>query len=544
MLCFREIFDLHYYDNALFIFKTEYFMKTLIPAKRLSNISYSEKPLPQGGKAVLLSAEELESKMNFSYSESLDGDPKQLAEYLNSKALIKSIQDKQAYLGVPSAEAILERLNNPLDCLVICNMGPEVDCGLFAGADIPRGTVLFLYAGPIETAANLSKQNLDYCYAWANLTGQEFKKAINARQKGGLARYMQHLPIDPERIKAAIKQEFQKQYGSHIEQKQIDALLEQHMPPITDHELQNIKFKNKETRSKIATSNVKVAQTIINGVPAVVCWAEYDIKKREQIGFSYGNYWLDKKCEPRYFYLDATLIPKEEYTNATKYDENSTKALIDLSEDKNPLSLYKKGVVHYKKKDFTLAKFCIEKALELFKQKKGAEIECGNCYSTLASCNRELGDLNATAIACEEAILIFEDKQDQAKLSAVVKKYDSCFKIIIKEEKTGSTELYDNTLRLYHDKQYLLASYRLKFLIIHFDEKMNTRDQLATYHSALSSCLRELKGIDDAIKHCEEAVKLRVILYGKDHDLTKRAEKKLQELQTKKQPNQQGGLKN
>lgn len=70
-------------------------------------------------------------------------------------------------------------------------------------------------------------------------------------------------------------------------------------------------------------------------------------------------------------------------------------------------------------------------------------------------------------------------------------------------------------------------------MIKHLQENNGPEDQLAYCHSALASCYRELGDIDNAIQYCEQALNLRVKLYGNEHELTKSVSDKLNKLQLK-----------
>ena len=304
-------------------------MEILVEAKRLEKIPYSDKPLPQGGTIEYLSSEEFEKKLGFTYTESLQGDRKELSKYLKDKELLSQIRNR---MDLPKDEAVLERLANPLDCLVVCKMDDQVGHGLFASKDIPAGTVLFMYSGTIEAAKTYEKGD-EYTYCWGSLNSNAIEKIVSAKQAGGLSRFMQHLPQDQERHKKHLKQELLKQFNPVLIAERginLDEFVEELMQQAKDHELEDVKFHDLKMKEQLATGNVHVCQTVINGVPVIACVAEYDIKAGEQIGFSYGeSYWKTAEKKPCYFLKDGNLIPKTAYAYRKELEKQSVKKLIE-----------------------------------------------------------------------------------------------------------------------------------------------------------------------------------------------------------------------
>lgn len=377
----------------------------LIDSARLNKIPYSEKPLPQGGKILFLTPAELEEKLNFSYTESLMGDRDELTpEFLGNEKLLQKIEQKP---DLPNKEAILARLSKPLESLVICDMGPEVGHGLFARDNIPAGTILFLYSGVIEPIKGDAKES-DYAYSWASFNVSDATKIINAKKHGGLTRFLQHLPMDNDRHKQYLKQEMLKHFGEGMLESNginLDAHVDKLMEKAPKSELTDIVFKSPDLISQLATSNVSVSQTVISGIPVVVCWTEYGIEKHEQAGFCYGDsYWPIPK-KPRYFRKNGQLIELTEYG----YKNETPQVSMFQQQSQNPLVLYQQGVKYYKENNFSLAIANIEAALGLYKIKTGERSdECGNCYSTLASCCRELNDIEKAIEYANQAVMLRE----------------------------------------------------------------------------------------------------------------------------------------
>lgn len=493
--------------------------EVLLQAERLKTIPYADKPLPQGGKIVYLAPEELEKKFNFIYTESLLGNANDLASYLKNNVLLHNIKNRP---DLPNERAVLERLNSPLDCIVLCDMGKEVGHGLFASRDMAPNSILFLYSGLIENTKIFAEGD-DYTYAWASLKTEVTEKIVSAKNQGGLSRFMQHLPQDQQRHKSFMKAELLKKFSPELLQAKgvdLDQFVDNLMKSATDHECADIQFKDAQLKAKLAVGNVNVSQTVIKGIPVVVCWTVYGIKKHEQIGFSYGpQYWHSAKMKPRYFTNEGSVIPLSQYTIKGERDDVSIGVLT--AKQQNPLALYQEGVAAYKDGNIESAKDKMTQALAGFKVKKGEDaLECGHCYSTLASCYRELKQETDALDACEKALIIYHEKKSD-KLPNMIAKYHELLRL------SPSGMLYKKAVELYKRGGFLVASYQLHYAL----GVLETPQDQASCHSTLASCYRELKLYAKAIEHSELALALRKTCYAEGHELIKNIQTKLAELQ-------------
>lgn len=208
----------------------------------------------------------------------------------------------------------------------------------------------------------------------------------------------------------------------------------------------------------------------------------------------------------------------------TQPDKISTRAAIIKNQNLNPLKLYQSAIENYKNKNFEAAAPQLQQALVLFETKTSKDsIECFKCYSTLISCYREIKDYKAAIAQAEQAIDIFFDK---IELAPLIKKFDECLKL---SQSTLET-LYEQAVSNYKSKQYSVALHRLLFITSNFDPNTK-KTELASSHSTLASCYRELKMYDLAITHCKRALELRKESLDNDHNLIQETEKKLLGLQ-------------
>lgn len=498
-------------------------MEELIKGKKLERIPYANKPLAQGGKLEYLTEEELKQKFHFDYTESLFGSKETLQKYLGDEKFLTELKSR---VGSPKEQAILDRLQHPLECLALCDMGPEVGYGLFATEDIPEGTVLFLYAGTIEDVKYSREIDSYYTYVWGgNSRVAEAEKVINAYKIGGLARFMQHLPQDSMRQKEFYKKIFKE---TEIAEEILDKIIEQQLQSVKNPELENLVFKNPEVKKTLATANVYVSQTVVNNIPVVVCTAQRDIKKNEMLGFSYGiEYWESADFIPRYFDNTGKLIPTNQYYQKKDRDKTAVAALLGKKENLNPVSLYKEGKNEYDEGNYLKAVAKFEAALEVYQQTKDepAMLRCGQCYLALADCYTKLNNLAAGIVACENAIKIFYDR-DPKKLQTTLSKYNNFLANLNADVKV----LYEQAVKLHEKKNYPVALHKLFFIIGKLNKKLAKDDEKAYCHSLLASCYRELNDFDNAIAHCEQSLQIRKALYGEEHELTKNVIIKLEKL--------------
>ncbi|PCH55947.1 MAG: hypothetical protein COC15_03825 [Legionellales bacterium] len=139
----------------------------ILVGKLLDKIPYMDDLPCNNPKITYLDSKEFAEKFNCEYFEGL------ISDTANYQRI--NFTGNDDYL----LNAVLERLNNPLQSIAIINMGAKLGHGLFALENIPLGTVLGVYSGKI----GLSKSSI-YSY-----------RGTDAKEYGGLARFMQHLPI-------------------------------------------------------------------------------------------------------------------------------------------------------------------------------------------------------------------------------------------------------------------------------------------------------------------------------------------------------------
>lgn len=305
-------------------------LKPLFPANSLKQIPVANKPLCQDEEIKYLSTTQFKEIFGCEYTETMWGTEEEATYY--QKLWQQAINNKNKLTEIELQ--ILDRLENPLNDVAICFINEEVGYGLFAQRDIPKGTVLAIYSGTLDRAKTYNEAHDDYAYALSkNISNLKNILVVSAKEKGGIARFMQHLPIDHQRYKAEMvkklmdpdffaetnnisteraKQLFKEnKVNEEFMSEFADKLIRE---TTTDHEYPDIEFTPETIEYDVATSNTKVKQIVCCGCPMAVIIAEYPIKAGEQIGFSYGiQYWRSCKRYPELFQHNGTVLDHRFY---------------------------------------------------------------------------------------------------------------------------------------------------------------------------------------------------------------------------------------
>lgn len=184
--------------------------------------------------------------------------------------------------------------------------------------------------------------------------------------------------------------------------------------------------------------------------------------------------------------FEAQLLAESKANQNSPNEEVAIKALCTNAQNINPHKSYQSAIDAFKNKDFKQSIFLFQQALRIFEIKCAKDsIECFRCYSGLVSCHRDLKDYDTAIKLAEEAFYFFEGKHD---LSSLVKKYEEC--LTIRQDKPS--DIYNSAVKDYKEKHYIVSLHKLLFVIVLYRQK-NDKAELATCHSTLASCYRELK---------------------------------------------------
>lgn len=426
---------------------------TIVKAPQLRQIFYCDKPLPQARRDEItsLTTEQLSAMFGIKYTESTiaDSDTEKQLNNPDVQQALKAEQDEQYKLYGTKYEQLKaqtkEYLKNPCNKFAICKMNDKVGYGLFATEDIESGTVLFLYSGKITSSSNITLDEAPSVaedrYKYSLLVTQDTVFHISAKDTGGLARFMQHLPADLERHKksqkALAKQHYSKEYleSAGLSEEYFESKLEEMAEESAQiaanngygRELANTEF-SPGVRENLATSNTTLNFVLLDdNTPVIVCSAEFPIQKNEQIGFDYGiSYQLD----PYFFYKNGEIVPPELYTKkipqgltAHSFEPSATPSSSETSftqlsglnnlfssasNQTSAQDLYKRSIKDFKQCHYAKAISTLNQALSKLEASNSFSKLQGQCYSTLASCHRDNGNLTQAYSYAEQAVNILE----------------------------------------------------------------------------------------------------------------------------------------
>lgn len=307
-------------------------MRILLNTNQPTEIWYADKPPALGGIPRKISVAELSKTIgsHYTHSESI---------YTNEKDINLSEIKNNQFLKA----SVLKFLRLPYnDSLVICYINNEVGYGVFARKNIQMGEILALYTGELKSklAENFSKDTPTYGHDFA---GTNYY--IDAFAVGGVARFFQHLPNNPNELADKLIASFRQNislldnyidYSIPLEETQgLDrALIKQQMAADillgqgsyfkgmlsytgqseieSDWHLKRTRFSGL-TKDKVASANVVIDSLVVEGKPILFCWAERNIAVGEQLGFDYGfGYWVNRM--PLLFNQSGSVISSQDYS--------------------------------------------------------------------------------------------------------------------------------------------------------------------------------------------------------------------------------------
>jgi hypothetical protein len=299
----------------------------MFKVKSPNHLLYAKKPLLLGGKIEKITPIELQKrvKVPFIYSEDI------------YSTLSRSPTFPEGQSGANIANKIIHRLKNPVnDQLVICDMG-SVGHGLFTRRTIKIGEIVAIYSG--ELCADYDSEQSAYCLNVDSFAGKK-GLAINAERRGGLARFIQHLPKDQNRLVSSIVSTLQSNpeqiepylavflSGDEFAQER-DILAKRFTDDIrynsgqllrgmlnykkeTNHlewEMDSLVLGNLK-KTEIEIANLTMGTFVYKKQPLLYLWAEREIQAGAQLGFSYSlGYWAGQACLPRFFSKKGELLP-------------------------------------------------------------------------------------------------------------------------------------------------------------------------------------------------------------------------------------------
>jgi hypothetical protein len=285
---------------------------------------YAEKPPALGGVPEYINVDEFMRRYV-----ARGGKPFEYTETTWCKpGLIRSMnavdRERKYFELQPFFESCLRRPQQLTDKLVITFISPDVGFGVFAREKIPAEQIICFYNGIFTH--QFGKESL---YAMGTHNIPDY--IIDAQEKGGIARFFQHLPISMYhryhdeylslRAESSKKPKFT--ITGFIEKLRTESLITPGIFMRTYSEsCPGLPFLQYDPAGDqdIATVNVNWDTYIYNGLPIFFMYAEHDIEAGEQLGITYGaKYWEELlKKPPVLFSKRGKILGATEYCLACK----------------------------------------------------------------------------------------------------------------------------------------------------------------------------------------------------------------------------------
>ena len=476
--------------------------EVLLAGKTLDKIPYSDKPLTHpDAKIIYLTHEEFFKRFSCRYSESIHGNKKLVQECQDR--IFKNCTYSQIN-SMTTARLVKERLEQPLDSLVICKI--EDRHVLMTSKPIPKRTLVAIYAGEIKLAKDIDKFEDSYQYDLTTPVMQECIYSATPHKIGGIGRFMQHLPAKPKPKKDKEVVIIDPK-SSNIDE--WDSKTEIIPIPEIEDELANVVFTI--PAPAIAYRNIYTILINYNGIPLTLMLTRRDIEAKELLGYSFGqNYSIARNEYPRYFTTNAELIPLNSY-----YHKGPTRLYFLEKVRTNALLVYEEAVKLYKRKQYEHALAAFRLSTDLFVEKNPeGSMDAAKCLSGMVSCYRELNNLPDALKACELAMPIYA-KNESKDLDQLYIKYQECLAKDYHPEKYSIEEMSASADALFHRKDYKEALRIFACLSYRYKQKTGDhRSDIAFCHSVIHHCYVALSQIDLAIYHCKTALQIRKSVPG------------------------------
>lgn len=298
-------------------------IKALIQVNSPNYLWVSKKPLKLGGIPEKLHISDIVNTFNFKYSENI-----WISEEISNHNFGHNPNNQNEWIKISSYAL------NPLnDKLVICYINEKVGYGVFAKEIIKAGTIVALYSGEIIPRSSATSN-----YGMAIKGGNNDCFAVDSKNIGGIARFIQHMPFSTKRVVNFIKNSdldsfFPRLFANGIlldeetvkrlrKIENVDQIMKnekfseslEEINKDIDEEIKTITFFE-NIENVLACANIKQYCILYNQKPVVFYEACIDIQPGEQLGVTYNqNYWLTRNIFPELFYLDGGIIPSNKYS--------------------------------------------------------------------------------------------------------------------------------------------------------------------------------------------------------------------------------------
>ncbi len=263
--------------------------------------------------------------------------------------------DREMELPPQAFDRDLQRLvsvrlcQSPSDDFIVAKIDDRVGCGLFANRKFRAGEVVLTYAGLHQLGAISTGD--DYPL------GGTADSHISAKDIGGLARFIQHMPNNqddalqrlnryhqhPEQMPAMFKYtadgyfltDAQNSFPatSAISYEQYAQYMFRQNADFRLNSSEYFSFSSRvQQHQHVAWANLTFISVPVNGIPVYCFIALRDIEQYEQLGFEYGyGYWAGRKMTPCLFDKSGRLLTHEVLTHQKKFAFVEVKTATDQS---------------------------------------------------------------------------------------------------------------------------------------------------------------------------------------------------------------------
>ncbi len=478
--------------------------------KGLEHIPVCDGPLSDSTEIKYLTKEEFEVKFGITYTEDLfckEGGESILALEAQNKSDISPVQ-------------VLERSENPLDCLIVAKLDEPIGYSLMTTKALRANIVIGFFHGEIRSVTSYVDDSHHHNYAMKYASGL----TVDPEKIGGILRFMPHLPFDKKtetaRFRANFIETFKLRSGIDLDSESgrliaesrgidVDEFIANQITQVDD--FSDLVFANEATKKSILTANVAMAKFRIGDGVYNIVYTTRDIPANSPIGFSYGHEHFLHPDSPTPRLMDKNGIPV------------NPKSYLWLGK-KNPHELYEIALQKYRENQYVFA-LKIVTTVAQFYEAQSKKPELATCYSTMSSCYRELDQPFEAITFCLNACETYAGLGDKGKFEFNLRKLGTCINKIDKNN-DNCKKLYGIAVKLHQRKQFKAASLILDKIVSFFEKK-----DLVVCLSTMASCARDDKQYDVARDHCQRALNLAKEYHGKDHPKTKKIQDKLDSLE-------------
>lgn len=430
-------------------------------ATNLETIPVADKHPADGGEVKQLTHAEYKEEFKCEYSEDMWVLPELAAKAAKKLA--------EGYKPTADEEKLLDRLKNPLKCLLIVK-GDKIGNYLITTEPIKKGTVVGIYAGNFYPGKIKLEPKDDYA-----LEVNKTMDYVTAYRRGGLLRFLPDLPADQKKLEEEIGPQRAKSYSFLA---------------------QEITFHSPKEWEELAFSNLSDNRRELLGISVCSFTANSDIPAGHVLGFpycmKYDSYPYGEEILPHLLKKQGAVINRDRYHFSPQGKNYKTllnnNALHYPAVWEQAWSTFDAGY-HIPAEEHFINLLGMFKALNY-------NSGCAQALLGLAACRVQLRKFDLALAAWQQA------ETYQKKLESKGEKLPTW--TLQTQEKVLTQLEYQHSLNFFEQKQFKLAGDKLLTTGKEFLVQGNS--ELQAYSLYLqSSCLLEEGNISGALAALDQA---------------------------------------